>query len=91
MSVRGCIVAHGGAGSPSDWKDGPESACKAGSRCLASGGSALDAVEIAVALLEDDPRFNAGTGSVLRLDGSIEMDAAIMRSEERRVGKECRL
>jgi isoaspartyl peptidase/L-asparaginase-like protein (Ntn-hydrolase superfamily) len=40
----------------------------------------MDAVEIAVAFLEDDPRFNAGTGSVLRLDDSIEMDAALMDS-----------
>lgn len=40
----------------------------------------MDAVEIAVSFLEDDPRFNAGTGSVLRLDGSIEMDAALVDS-----------
>ncbi len=45
---------------------------------LASGASAMEIVELAVRLLEDDPRFNAGVGSSLRLDGSIRFDAAIM-------------
>jgi isoaspartyl peptidase/L-asparaginase-like protein (Ntn-hydrolase superfamily) len=49
---------------------------------ILSGGSALDAVEAAVTRLEDDPRFNAGTGSVLRRDGLIEMDAAVMESSK---------
>ena len=45
---------------------------------LATGGSALDAAIAAVVVLEDDGRFNAGAGSVLRMDGvSIEMDAAV--------------
>src|SRR2546430_7147752 len=61
--------------------------------------SSLDATEAAVRVLEDDPHFNAGKGSVFTNVGTNEMDAAIMdgkalragaRSEERRVGKECR-
>jgi beta-aspartyl-peptidase (threonine type) len=49
-----------------------------GWQVLQSGGSALDAVEAAVRALEDDPQFNAGTGSSLTTVGSIEMDAGIM-------------
>jgi hypothetical protein len=45
---------------------------------LSSGGSALDAVEVAIVSLEDDTVFNAGTGSALNLRGEIETDAAIM-------------
>ena len=45
---------------------------------LAGGGSALDAVEAAVRVLEDDPHFNAGRGSVFTYQGTIEMDASIM-------------
>jgi len=49
-----------------------------GREVLELGGSALQAVEICVSLLEDDPLFNAGCGSVLNEDGHVEMDAAIM-------------
>jgi L-asparaginase/beta-aspartyl-peptidase (threonine type) len=45
---------------------------------LRRGGRALDAVVKAIALLEDDPRLNAGTGSRMRMDGRIQMDAALM-------------
>jgi beta-aspartyl-peptidase (threonine type) len=48
---------------------------------LAGGGSALDAVEAAVRSLEDHPRFNAGRGSVLTSEGTIEMDASIMEGD----------
>ena len=47
-------------------------------RSLRSGGDALDAVEAAARILEDDPAFNAGRGSVLAFDGHVELDAAIM-------------
>lgn len=55
-----------------------QKAASAGSRILADGGSALDAVETAVSVMEDDPVFNAGTGSALTCIGTVEMDAAIM-------------
>ncbi len=76
------VLAHGGAGSyDSKVHDGPESAAKVGLKVLEAGGSPLDAVCAATAHLEDDERFNAGTGSNLRFDGkSIEMDASVMTS-----------
>lgn len=49
-----------------------------GRELLATGGSALQAVERCASLLEDDPLFNAGRGSVLNEHGKVEMDAAIM-------------
>jgi beta-aspartyl-peptidase (threonine type) len=61
-------------------------ALDAGSRVLASGGSALDAVEAAVTLLEDDPHFNAGRGATFTYDGKIELDAAIMDGRTRAAG-----
>ena len=76
------IVVHGGAGF---WKSdirsaliGVRNAAFSGSRILAGGGSALDAVEAAVSVMEDDPIFNAGRGSSLTFNGTVEMDAAIM-------------
>lgn len=75
------IITHGGAGSPEDFSDGCQNACGAGFRLLEAGGSSLDAVVEAVRILEDDERFNAGFGSVLRIDGkTVEMDAAVMNS-----------
>lgn len=53
-------------------------AVDAGWRVLSGGGRALDAVEVAVRILEDHPRFNAGRGSVLTSAGTVEMDASIM-------------
>lgn len=58
----------------------------AGALVLAGGGSALDAVEAAVMLLEDDPHFNAGRGAVFTYDGRNELDAAIMDGQGRRAG-----
>jgi len=75
------LVVHGGAGSPEDYSDGCKKACEAGFHLLESGQSSLAAVVEAVRVLEDDERFNAGYGSVLRIDGkTIEMDAALMNS-----------
>jgi beta-aspartyl-peptidase (threonine type) len=56
-------------------------AIERGSAILREGGSAIDAVTATVAVLEDHPLFNAGYGSVLTLDGRIEMDAAIVVAE----------
>ncbi len=84
------IIVHGGAGAdPSDaseFRQGVRTAALAGWRVLAAGGSALDAVEGAVRALEDDPRFNAGRGSVLNRDGAIEMDASIMEGDRLQCG-----
>ena len=79
------IIIHGGAGaSPSDrdeLRDGMRAAVGAGWRALAAGGTSLDAVEHAVRVLEDHPRFNAGRGSVLTEDGAVQMDASIMEGD----------
>lgn len=78
------ILTHGGAGAPASLKDGPQTAAEAGLARLLSGGGALDACVAATVVLEDDPRFNAGTGSNLRLDGqTLEMDAAVMTDDGR--------
>jgi len=74
------IIVHGGVGQPVKHSDGTAKAARAAMEILTGGGSALDAVIKAVVMLEDDPRFNAGTGSRLRIDGSIEMDAIISDS-----------
>ncbi len=75
------IVVHGGAGAPDILTEGCERACAFGFAMLKDRATALDAVTGAVRIMEDDGRFNAGKGSVLRLDGvTREMDAAVMDS-----------
>ena len=61
-------------------------ALDAGEAILAAGGAALDAVEAAVRVLEDDPHFNAGRGAALGIDGRAELDAAIMCGRDRSAG-----
>jgi len=90
------LVLHGGAGLLERGRMTPEEdravrdalgrALEAGATILGSGGSALDAVEAVVCALEDDPHFNAGRGSVLTYQGTIEMDAAIMDGAARDAG-----
>ena len=85
------IIVHGGAGAdPSEGRDelrqGVRAATVAGWRVLSAGGAALDAVESAVRTLEDHPRFNAGRGSVLTRDGTVEMDASIMEGDRLQCG-----
>jgi len=77
------LVTHCGAGSTRVLQDGAEAALAVGMDLLRRGRSALDAVEASVVGLEDDPRTNAGTGSRMRFDGTIQMDAAIMDSRLR--------
>ena len=84
------LIVHGGAG---DWssEDGDGEAlvtacggaARAGFEILRAGGSALDAATAAVVVLEDDPRFNAGTGSALTADGEVECDASVMCGDGR--------
>lgn len=90
------LVIHGGAGviersalTPDKEKEiraGLDRALAAGSAVLERGGAALDAVDAAVRVLEDDPNFNAGRGAVFTGDGTIELDAAIMDGRTRAAG-----
>ena len=90
------LVIHGGAGvikqanitpaKEAELRAALDRALAAGSQVLSGGGSALDAVEAAVRILEDDPNFNAGRGSVLTSDGQIELDASIMDGRTRAAG-----
>jgi beta-aspartyl-peptidase (threonine type) len=85
------ILVHGGCGR---WaaKDtaaalaGVRAAVAAGRDVLAAGGAALDAVCVAVVVLENAPLFNAGTGSVLNREGAAEMDASVMTGDDLRAG-----
>ena len=75
------IVVHGGAGAPQTLHGGCATAVARALEAYRDGGTALEAVVAAVVTLEDDGRFNAGSGSILRLDGeTVEMDAAVMDS-----------
>jgi isoaspartyl peptidase/L-asparaginase-like protein (Ntn-hydrolase superfamily) len=77
-------VVHGGVGSPPAVADGPQAAAAAAVAALRRGGSSLDAAVAGTVALENDPRFNAGTGANIRLDGrTIQMDAALMTGEGR--------
>lgn len=77
------LLVHGGAGkAAADLIDlrraGIEKAALDGWRVLNQGGPAVEAVECAVRVLEDDPVFNAGRGACLNRDGDVELDASIM-------------
>lgn len=82
------IQVHGGAGvierknlgpeGDKHYREGLTRAIQAGAAVLDKGGSSVDAVEAALHVLEDDPLFNAGKGSVFTSDGRNEMDASIM-------------
>ena len=85
------IIVHGGAHPVDDDKiEASDRACLAavgaGTAILERGGSALDAVEAAIRVLEDDPVFNAGYGSALNADGEVENDAAIMEGAKLAAG-----
>jgi beta-aspartyl-peptidase (threonine type) len=87
------IVVHGGAGGlPEDpervarMRAAAAAAVEAGHAVLAAGGAALDAVEAAVVVLEDDPEFNAGRGAALTEYGRVELDASMMDGTTRAAG-----
>ena len=88
------IVIHGGAGwfsnmSPDEIKDlkkGLKIAADKGFDILENGGSSVDAVEAAIIILEDNPLFNAGRGSVYTSEERQEMDASIMTGKDNEAG-----
>ena len=85
------LVVHGGAWAiPDDMVEahlrGVRNAIAAGWRALERGGSALDAVEEAVVVMEDDDTFDAGRGSFLNRDGRVQLDAFIMEGATLRGG-----
>jgi beta-aspartyl-peptidase (threonine type) len=86
------IVVHGGAGRMpraerlGRLRVGAAAAVDAGHRVLAAGGAALDAVEAAVLVLEEDPEFNAGRGAALTEEGHVELDASVMDGSTRGAG-----
>lgn len=85
------ILVHGGAGDVrNDLLHEHVAACRTAAaeaaRVLQGGGSALNAAQRAVEILEDDPHFNAGTGACLNAEGRIELDASIMEGTLLRAG-----
>src|SRR5579862_7187886 len=91
MPKNPVLVVHGGAWAmPDDMVEahirGVRNAISAGWSVLARGGSALDAVEEAVVIMEDDDTFDAGRGSFLNRDGKVQLDALIMEGSTLRAG-----
>jgi beta-aspartyl-peptidase (threonine type) len=85
------LLVHGGAWAipPEDHaahEAGVRAALEAGHAILTRGGSALDAVEAAVTILEDDPAFDAGRGSFLTSDGRVQLDALLMDGGRMKAG-----
>jgi beta-aspartyl-peptidase (threonine type) len=85
------LLVHGGAWAiPADaaaaHEAGVRNALEAGYALLSRGGSALDAVEAAVTVLEDDPTFDAGRGSFLTSDGRVQLDALLMDGGRMKAG-----
>lgn len=85
------LLVHGGAWAiPDDaaaaHENGVRNALEAGHRILTRGGTAIDAVEAAVIVLEDDPTFDAGRGSFLTSDGRVQLDALLMDGGRMKAG-----
>jgi len=90
------LVIHGGAGTitrqsmtaevEKQYRDALAEALRTGNAILAKGGTALDAVEATIRVMEDSPLFNAGKGSVFTHDGKNEMDASIMDGRTKAAG-----
>ena len=85
------LLVHGGAWAippeaAAAHRSGVRAALETGYKVLALGGSALDAVEAAVTVLEDDPTFDAGRGSFLTSDGRVQLDALLMDGGRMKAG-----
>ncbi|HEX8389331.1 MAG TPA: isoaspartyl peptidase/L-asparaginase [Sphingomonas sp.] len=93
---RWTLVIHGGAGVIDEAHITPEreaaaraglaAALEAGAAVLRNGWPAMDAVEAAIRVLEDDPCFNAGRGAALTYDGEVRLDASVMEGTTRAAG-----
>src|SRR5271156_389519 len=91
MKTQPVLLIHGGAWAMPDdavaaHEDGIAHALAAGYTLLEQGATAVDAVEAAVAVMEDDETFDAGRGSFLTQDGRVQMDALLMNGENLRTG-----
>ncbi|MCI0505525.1 MAG: isoaspartyl peptidase/L-asparaginase family protein [Gammaproteobacteria bacterium] len=95
MNNNYSLMIHGGAGTLDHVKEGKDAVrylesirivLEHGRYVLSVGGSAMEAVEVCAVMLEDDPLFNAGCGSVLNENGKVEMDAAIMDGSDLSAG-----
>lgn len=90
------LVIHGGAGvierdrltpeQDADIRKALNAALEAGSKVLADGGDAMEAVTATIMVLEDDPNFNAGHGAVFTYDGTNKLDSSIMDGATRNAG-----
>jgi beta-aspartyl-peptidase (threonine type) len=90
------LIIHGGAGNIPAAERAPErwalyeadlnAAMDAGTAILKSGGSSLDAIEVAIVILEDSPQFNAGRGAVFTNTETNELDASVMVGSDRNAG-----
>jgi beta-aspartyl-peptidase (threonine type) len=91
MTRSPVLIVHGGAWDiPADMLEAHEQgvfdALQDGWRVLESGGSAIDAIQASVTVMEDDPTFDAGRGSFLTRDGRVQLDALIMDGYTLRAG-----
>jgi beta-aspartyl-peptidase (threonine type) len=90
-SIRPTLLVHGGAWAippemAADHQRGVAHALEVGYKILSEGGTATDAVEAAVTILEDDPTFDAGHGSFLTSEGKVQLDALLMDGATLRAG-----
>jgi len=82
------VIVHGGAGGAPDDPEPRQAVLDEAAARGADAATPLDAVESAVAVLESDPRFNAGVGGAVQSDGVVRTDAGVMTSD-REIGAAC--
>jgi len=83
QNLKPSLIIHGGAWNipdeaVDDCRAGIRRALEAGWKVLSSAGTAMDAIEASIVVLEDDPTFDAGIGSHLNRDGRVQLDAIVM-------------